>query len=222
MVTSVIRSALHDVPLFAGLEDGGLDAIAKHAVTRGFPKNVILINEGDPGNTLYIILTGKVKVFLRNEQGKEVILNYQGPGEYFGEMALIDEEPRSASVMTLQPSKFLVISRNDFMHCLALNPEVAIQLIKHLSRRLRTLTDNVKSLALLDVYGRLARTLLNLAQPKEGKLVVTERLTHQDIANLVGASREMVTRIMKDLVAGGYINVQEKTIVINEKLPPGW
>ena len=222
MVTSVIRSALQDVPLFTGLEDGGLDAIAKHAVTRGFSKNVILINEGDPGNTLYIILSGKVKVFLRNEQGKEVILTYQGPGEYFGEMALIDEEPRSASVMTLEPSKFLVISRNDFMQCLGLNPEVAIHLIKHLSRRLRTLTDNVKSLALLDVYGRLARTLLKLAQPKEGKLVVTERLTHQDIANLVGASREMVTRIMKDLVAGGYINVEGKNITINEKLPPGW
>lgn len=216
--------SLSKIPLFSGLDEAQLAALAKHIVSRNYPKNVVLINEGDESNSLYIILSGKVKAFLRDESGKEVILSFQGAGEYFGEMALIDNQSRSASIMTVEAARFSVITKEDFLKCLAENPEISLRLIRDLTLRLRQLTDNVKSLALMDVYGRVARTLLSLAEPteEEGKMVVNQKLTQQDIANMVGASREMVTRILKDLTTGGYIQVTGKSILINNRLPPGW
>jgi CRP/FNR family cyclic AMP-dependent transcriptional regulator len=212
---------LNNIPLFDGLPDPVLDEIARHAVTRTYPRNTIVISEGDQSDSLYIIESGRVKVFASDEKGKEVILCTQGPGEYFGEMALIDEAPRSASVMTLEPTKLSLISRTAFRECLADNPDVAYTLIQELTRRIRTLTDKVKSLALMDVYGRVAGILLKQAKEQDGQLVA-DRLTHQEIANMVGASREMVSRILKDLATGGYIEVQGKQFVIREKLPSGW
>ncbi|MDQ2695526.1 MAG: Crp/Fnr family transcriptional regulator, partial [Pseudomonadota bacterium] len=196
---------LANTMFFSELDATDLRQICDCGVNRSYPKNAILINEGDLSDSLFIILSGRVKIFVSDEDGKEVILNIQGPGEYFGELALIDEEPRSASVMTLEPSQMAVVSKAAFQECLAAHPNLAFNLIRSLVRRVRSLTESVKSLALLDVYGRVARTLLNLASDQDGKLVIEERLTHQDIANMVGASREMVSRIMKDLTTGGYI-----------------
>jgi CRP/FNR family cyclic AMP-dependent transcriptional regulator len=213
---------LANVPLFSGLEKGDLDTIAAHGVTRSFARNTVVITEGDTSDSLYLILEGRVKVFLTDDHGREVILRTQGPGEYFGEMALMDEGPRSASVMTAEPSKLCVISRAGFTECLNRHPSIAMALIQHLSRRVRALTENVRGLALLDVYGRIARLLLELAVKREDKLVIEERLTHQDIASRVGASREMVSRIMKDLMDGGYVQQDGKRLVIPEKLPPAW
>ncbi len=212
---------LGKVSLFAGLPDAARAEIEKRVVTRTYPRNAIVINEGDFSDGLYVLLSGRVKVFSTGDDGKEVILRYQEPGEYFGELALIDEAPRSVSVMTVEPSKLSLISRDAFRDCLAKNPDLAFQLIGELTHRIRSLTDDVKSLALLDVYGRVARVLLNRASETDGKLIA-ERLTHQELANMVGASREMVTRILKDLTTGGYITMSDKAIVINEKLPPGW
>jgi CRP/FNR family cyclic AMP-dependent transcriptional regulator len=199
-----------------------LHVLSDNGVTRNYPKNVVLITEGDRSDSFYVILSGKVKVFLSDEHGKEVQLNTQGPGEYFGELALIDQAPRSASVMTLEPSQLAVVSRQDFQRCLAENPDIAVELISFLVSRVRSLTESVKNLALLDVYGRVARTLLNLSSEQDDQLVIKERLTHQEIANRVGASREMVSRIMKDLCTGGYIQIRDHKIFIQEKLPPGW
>jgi len=213
---------LANTPLFPGLEKGDLDILAAHGVTRSFPRNAVVITEGDTSDSLYLILEGRVKVYLTDEQGREVILRTQSRGEYFGELALVDEGPRSASVMTLEPAKFSIISRAAFDECLSRNPSIAMVLVRHLSRLVRSLTENVRSLALLDVYGRIARLLLDLAVKQEGKLVIEERLTHQEIANRVGASREMVSRIMKDLVGGGYIQDDGKRLIIPEKLPPAW
>lgn len=213
---------LSNVPLFAGLSEKELQAISQHAITKRFNKNTVVINEGDNSDSLYVILSGRVKIYLSDEEGKEVILNNQGPGDYFGELALIDEAPRSASVMTVEDCRLSIISKHDFATCLKNHPEIALSLIKDLSRRMRSLTENVKSLALMDVYGRVARTLLNLSVPEEGKMVVRERLTQKDIANMVGASREMVSRILKDLSVGGYITVDRKRITINERLPAAW
>lgn len=210
---------LANIPLFSGLSEQELGQISQQAVTRTYPKNALIINEGDPAELLYVIKKGKVKVLLSDEAGKEVIINYQGPGEYFGELALIDEEQRSASVMTMEPSTFSVISKQSFRQVLANNPSIALSLIRDLTRRVRVLTDNVKSLALLDVYGRVAKTLLDLATECDGRLQIEQKLTQQDIANRVGASREMVSRILKDLTAGGYISTEDKHIVINERLP---
>jgi CRP/FNR family cyclic AMP-dependent transcriptional regulator len=218
----MIETTLKNVPLFAGLAASDLQTLSSHAVTRSYPKHAVLINEGDRTDSLYVIQTGKVKVFLNDQHGKEVILSIQGPGECFGEIALLDEAPRSASVMTLENSTMTVISKTDLSECLARNPDIALNMIRHLSQRVRALTESVKSLALMDVYGRVAHTLLQLAKEEDGKLVISQKLTQQDIANMVGASREMVSRIFKDLLAGGYISVDDKRITINEKLPPGW
>ncbi len=213
---------LQNIPLFSALSQEDLEAISSHAVAKNYPKGNIVINEGDHSDSLYVILAGKVKVFLTDEHHKEVIVDIQRAGDYFGELALLDEAPRSTSVMTMEPCTFLVVSKGALERCLANNPKVALNLIKDLAQRLRATTENVRSLALLDVYGRIARTLLQLARRDGEENVIDERLTHQDLANMVGASREMVSRIMADLAKGGYIRVEGRKIIVKEKLPPGW
>lgn len=213
---------LQSIPIFEGLNDEELSLIQQRAVSRSYPKGSMVIREGEEAISLYLIISGAVKVFMDNEEGKEIILNTQGPGEHFGELALVDDQPRSASVMTTQASKFMVITKQQFKNVLAQHPEIALGMIKNLSRRVRLLSDNVKSLALLDVYGRLAKTLLSMSREKDGKLVIDEKLTQQDIANRIGSSREMVARILKDLVTGGYISIDNKRITINERLPQAY
>jgi CRP/FNR family cyclic AMP-dependent transcriptional regulator len=213
---------LENIPLFSVLAKEELDAISRLAVTRNYPKNSVIINEGDHTDSLYVILSGKVKIFLTDDHQKEVIVAIQREGDYFGELALLDEAPRSASVMTMEPCSLLIVSRNAFERHLASDPKLAISLMRGLATRLRATTENVKSLALLDVYGRIARTLLQFAKEEDGHHVIDDKLTHQDLANMVGASREMVSRIMKDLARGGYIKTEGKRITIKDKLPPGW
>lgn len=214
--------ALKNLPLFAQLGDEEIYSLSARVSLRNYPKNTILVSEGDETDSLFIIESGKVKVYLSDEEGKEVIINMLEAGDYFGEIALLDDKPRSASVMTLGDSRLWMISKKDFEVWLLQYPQIALLLLRDMSNRLRLLTDNVKSLALMDVYGRVARTLLNLAKEKDDKLVIEQKLTQQDIANMVGASREMVSRIMKDLVAGGYISNERASIVIHERLPSHW
>ena len=212
---------LENVRLFSGLSDQVLAEIEQHGTIKFYNKNTIIINQNDETDSLYVILSGKVKVFVSGEDGREVLLNYQEPGEYFGEMSLIDRQPRAASVMTVEPSRLMVIARGDFLRCLASNPEIALNLIEPMSSRIRMLAENVSNLALLDVYGRVARTLLQNAVEEDGALM-TGKLTQQDIADMVGASRAMVSRILKDLKTGGYIKIDKKRIIINQKLPSHW
>jgi len=209
----------HD-PL-APLGEDLLRQIAATGVIRSFPKNTVLINEGDQGDSLFILLTGKVKVFASNTAGKEVVIAFHGPGEYVGEMSL-DGAPRSASVMTTEATTCAVVSRAQFREFILAHPDFALHLIEKLIQRVRTATENVKSLALSDVYGRLVRLLTSLAAEREGRMIVPEKLTQQDIAERVGASRDMISRLMKDLVGGGYLAVEDRTIVILRKPPPGW
>ena len=213
---------LNQVYMFSELEPSDTSLLTERTHTRKYPANSILINEGDETDSLYVVLEGEVKVYASDESGKEVILNILGPGEYFGELSLVDDQPRSASVMTLKPTTAMIISKQNFKQCLSENEQLAFNLIRNLTKQVRSLTDNVKSLALMDVYGRVARTLLELAHDVDGKQIVEQKLTHQDIANMVGASREMVSRILKDLSRGGYITTTKKSITINEKLPAGW
>lgn len=212
---------LENVHLFSGLPEKELAELEKHGVVKSFKKNTIVINQDDESYSLYVILSGSVKVFISSEDGREAVLNHQGAGDYFGDLALIDKQPRVASVITTEPSTFMIISREDFMSCLAKNPEIAINLIRPLTSRIRMLAQNVSSLALLDVYGRVARVLLQEAEEVDGKMV-TEKLTQQEIADMVGASRAMVSRILKDLRTGGYISIEKKRITINQKLPSKW
>ena len=213
---------LEDVAIFSGLSPTELELLEHHMVTRSFKKNTIIINEGDEASTFFIIITGAIKVFLSNEEGKEIIINAQGPGDHFGELALLDGAPRSASVITTEKSTIGVISKEDFHHVLSRNTDLALNLIRELTRRVRFLSDNVRTLALMDVYGRIAKVLLGMAQEEDGKMVINNRPTQQDIANHIGASREMVARILKDLSTGNYITIDGKRLIINEKLPDAY
>jgi CRP/FNR family cyclic AMP-dependent transcriptional regulator len=210
---------LESIPFFSGLDDSLLTELYAHASKRTYPKNTIIINEGDSTDSLYFIESGKVKVYLSDENGKEIIVNNHKTGEYFGELALIDDSKRSASVMTTEKSVFKIVARVEFEKFLENHPKVALSLIKVLTQRIRNLTDNVRSLALMDVYGRVAKTLISLSEVDGEKQIIKDKLTQQDIANRVGASREMVARILKDLTFGGYISNVDRRIVINEKLP---
>ncbi|HEX7954293.1 MAG TPA: cyclic nucleotide-binding domain-containing protein [Burkholderiales bacterium] len=196
-------------------------ALSEQGSVKAYPKNTIIVSEGERSDSLFIILSGRVKVFLADEEGKEVLLSTQGPGEYFGEM-ILDEGPRSASVMTLEPSRFAVITTAQFKQFLADNPEAGVELVKSLIHRVRELTRAVGNLALLDVYGRVARLLLDLAAEQDGRQVITAHLTQQDMASRVGCSREMISRIMKDLRTGGYIQADGDNIVIAKTPPRNW
>ena len=214
-------SVLANVPLFSGLSPEELATIESHGVSRSHRKNTLVIDRGEETDSLYLILSGKVKVFISDEEGKEVILNTQGIGEHFGELAVVRESPRTSSVLTLEDCKFLVLSKGAFQECLVRHPSIAFNLIRALAERISALTDNVSSLALLDVYGRVAKVLAEHSSEQDGKRV-TEPLTQQDIANMVGASREMVNKIFKDLKQGGYVSVDEHRVTLHRSLPARW
>ena len=198
-----------------------LDALAAAGRVRAYPKHALLIQEGDRSDQLYLVLSGRLKVFLSDSEGREIVIDTLGPRQFFGEMAL-EGEPRSASVMTTEPCRLAVIERDDFKRFLAENPDAAYALIVTLIRRARNLTRAVGSLALLDVYGRVARLLLDNAVEEDGRLVVGERLSQQEIARRVSASREMVSRIVTDLREGGYIGIEDDRMVIYRPLPKRW
>lgn len=213
---------LKGVAIFQGLSDEDLGYLTEHAATRTYPKGAIIVNEGDEGATLFLIQSGSVKAYLSDDKGKEVILSTQGPGEYFGELALFDEAPRSASVAALEPCKAMIVSKTQLRAAIVERPQIAIALLLGLARRVRELTENVRTLALLDVFGRLVKTLYSLAEEKDGSLVIDQKLTQQDLASRIGASREMVSRIMHDLTQGGYISIEGKRIAIRKKIPSSW
>ena len=219
--TTLSHTTLGKVSLFEGLQESALRAITSHAMVRTFPGNTILVYEGERTDSLFVILSGRVKIYSSNMDGREVVLNLLAPYDYFGELALIDAEPRSASAMTLETSRLAIIFRDDFLNHLQQEPCIAISLLETLVRKLRRETEKVKTLALMDVYGRVAKLLLEMAVDREGRLTV-ERLTYREIANRVGASREMVGRIFKDLKQGGYLTVEGKRIILKERLPDRW
>ena len=198
-----------------------LDQIAAVATVRAFSRRAIIVTEGDETDSLYVVLSGKARVFVADEKGREVQLNQIGPGEYFGEVTL-DGGPRSASVMAIEDCRCAIVKRAEFTPFLEQHPELALHIVRKLAHRVRELTENVRSLALMDVYGRVARLLLELAEEKDGKLVIGESLTHRDIAARVGASREMISRIFSDLSEGGYVRKEDGHLVIARKPPPRW
>ncbi len=214
-----VKSIAND--MLAPLAETTLRAIAEEGVVRTFPKGAILINEGDTSESLYIVLTGRVKVYASNAAGREIVLSFFGPGEYVGEMSL-DGSPRSASVMTVETTACAVVTRASFHDFVLAHPEFAMHLIVKLIQRVRATTENVKSLALSDVYGRLVRLITTLAVERNGVLLVPEKLTQQDIAERVGASRDMISRLLKDLVGGGYLAIVDRTITVLKKPPAGW
>jgi CRP/FNR family cyclic AMP-dependent transcriptional regulator len=199
-----------------------LRALAARGQPRRYAKGTLLIQEGDQGDTLFIIVTGRVKAFSSGERDREIVYGVYGPGEYFGEMSL-DGGPRSASVITLEPTVGVAITRPTLVAHIAANPEFAFELLSRVIQRARVATQNARGMALLDVYGRVVQLLNVLARTDAlGQPVIAERLTHKDIASRVGSSREMVSRIMKDLARGGYIVSTPSQIRVLCKLPLHW
>ena len=211
-------SVLKSVEIFSGLSDAELAALEESSIRRSYPKNTVIINENDVADSLYVIESGKVKVYCSDKNGKEFIMNTLGGGDYFGELALLDDDRRSASVRTMEKADFCIIYKQDFNQVLDLHPNIAKTLIRNITRRVRALTEKVKSLALQDVYGRVTKVLNSLATERNDEFYVEEKLTQQDIADRVGASREMVARILKDLTIGGYISFENRHIVIHRRL----
>jgi len=210
---------LRKVPLFAQLDEQTLGRLEEIAVKRAYPKNTILVNKGDVSDNLSVVLSGKLKVVIADDSGKEIIISFLGAGDYFGEIALLDGEPRSASIFTCEASQVLTIARQDFLRILKSSPELMLGLLKALARKVRLATEKLESLAFDDVYGRITKLLTVLAKPHADGWFVEERLTHQDIADMIGSSREMVSRILKALETGGYVSIEGKRITVKKKLP---
>ena len=218
MASTVSTAVLKTVPLFTSFPEDQLRMLTTMVTRKSAPRSTTIMAGGDPTDSLYIVLSGRLKVMMSDSEGKEVILTILGPGEFFGEMGLIDDEPRSATVMTIEPCELLSIAKRDFKKCLAENFEMAMAVMRSLVKRLREADRKIGSLALLDVYGRVARLLLDMSENVDGEKVVTKRLPKQDIAKRIGASREMVSRVMKDLQTGGYIEMRGSTIVLRDTI----
>jgi CRP-like cAMP-binding protein len=204
---------LATVPLFSGLERGELLRFAEITRERSYPKGSVILFEDDPGDLLFVVRQGRVKVVLIGDDGREVILGVLGVGEHFGELSLIDGEPRSAHVIAMQDSQLIVLLREDFRRRVNESPAVAWALLEALSKRLRRADEQIGSLVLLDVHGRIARLLLD-ATPPNGSPVIEKRLTHQMIAQMIGASRETVSRAMRQFQERGFIAVQRRQITV--------
>lgn len=207
--------------LFSHLDEASLRSLATHGIARSFRRNVVVVNEGDDTDSLYVLLSGRVKVFITGDDGREVVVHTMEAGDYFGELVL-DGGPRSASVMTLETCRVFVIPLGDVEGLLVANPLFGRNLIEKLIARVRSLTAKVGDLALKDVYGRFVRFIEESAVERDGERIVPERLTQADVAARIGGSREMVSRIVRDLTAGGYIAVNAKRIRILKKLPAHW
>ena len=207
---------LRRVPLFAELSDAEITRLAELARGRVYPKSSVILFEDDPGDALYVVVTGRVKVVLVGEDGREVILSVLKDGDFFGEMALIDDEPRSAHVIAMEDASLLVLRREDFQQRLREAPGMAVGLLRALSRRMREADDKIGGLVLLDVNRRVANLLLRMADEGDGTHI-THRVTHHTIAQMIGSSRETVSRAMRELVARGLIEVTRREISIKDR-----
>jgi CRP/FNR family cyclic AMP-dependent transcriptional regulator len=206
---------------FDALSDDEVESFASHAVVRKFKKNTLVIYQGDETDSLYIIREGEMKVYVEDDNGKELIVRMLGEGDSFGELALLGEFPRSANVMATTDGSAFVISKASYMDCIRNNPEISISLIRSLANMVRETTGELSHIALSDVYGRLVHVLEKYASEQEGRHRVP-KFTHREIASMIGSSREMVSKILKDLEKGGYISVDTRHYVLEKKLPARW
>jgi CRP/FNR family cyclic AMP-dependent transcriptional regulator len=210
-----------NVPLFEALEPEDLAEIERLCNTKRYRKNTIVIEKGDESRALYLLVSGRAKVFVADDAGKEIVFSELGPGDHFGELALLGGCPRTASVMTLTDCEMRLLTGGVFRQILAGQPEMAFRIIGQLSRKVAALTERVSDLALLSVYGRVAKVLTEEAVDEDDRQI-TPALTQQAIADRVGCSREMVSRILTDLKTGGYVSSEGKRFVLHRRLPERW
>jgi len=207
------------VPLFSLLTGEQAQAVAEGVVKRRYRRGEVIVEQGTKSNALFILLTGRARVVTADSRGREVILAVLQPGDYLGEMSLIDNEPHSATVRAEVQCDALVLGRPEFTRCLPENSSLSYAIMRGLVSRLRAADRQIESLALLDVYGRVARALLDMAEEGAEFKLIRNKVSRQDLAKVVGASREMVSRVMKDLEGRGMVQTQENGwVIIKEQL----
>jgi CRP-like cAMP-binding protein len=212
------QELLRTVPIFSELTDGDIASLGRLTARRRFPKDTVVFFENEEGDSFFMILEGRIKVTILGDDGREVILSMLGAGDFFGEMALLDNEPRSATAIAVEETELLSLHRTDFQSVLTDNRSITNALIKILTARLRRANHQISTLALLDVYGRVARVIVDMAREEGRRLrdgrIAFRRATHQEIANRIGTTRETVTRMLKDLERQGLIHIEGKEIVV--------
>ncbi len=209
---------LSEIELFSELNEGELQEVAAHAQIRKVPNDTTIFYEGDPADAVFVVVNGRVKVVTTSSDGKEFILTVLGAGQVFGEMGLLEAAPRSAAVITITEVELMVIKREDFDRLIESSPTISRKLMAILSRRLRRANSKMESLAYMDVAGRLARYLLDMALDHGQRLgngwVVVKRPTHSDIAHSIGTSRETVSRLINEFEEGfGLVNKGKFTYI---------
>jgi CRP/FNR family cyclic AMP-dependent transcriptional regulator len=213
------KAFLRRMPIFTGIGESQLEMLAAGSVRRSFPRGRSIVAEGETSQSFYLLLSGRAKVQRSDSEGKEVILAILGPGEFFGEMSLIDDAPRSASVITIEPCDFIAVNKESFKAMLASSTDMCLAIMRGIVRRLREADKKIETLALMDVYGRVARVLLDFSETVGGERVVKGKLPRQEIAKMIGASREMVSRVMKGLEVDGFIvPVSEGRLLLRDKI----
>ncbi len=222
MTTTNRIKQLEKIELFSGISPSSIAELATLMKEVSFKKNNTVITQGDDSRSLFIITSGRMKVFANDEEGNQTIFTFLEMGDFFGELSLLDDAPRSASVIAVEDSDVLNLSHQHFDSFLNNHPEICPALFKSLTSLIRKMDETICTLTSRDIYGRLVQALYNAAKEQADGTLITQRLTHQDLAEMVGSSREMVSRIFKELKTGGYIEVDKKQIIIKKQLPNRW
>ena len=212
---------LREISPYNDLSDAELEAFAGIATRRNYKKNMVLIQQGDDTDSLYILLEGEMRVYIEDDQGRELTVKILKPGDSFGELALLGDFPRIANVMALTDCVVSVVSKAGFLAILEEHPQISLALIKSLAHMVRETTEELSCIALLDVYGRLTHVLEKYTVERDGQKQVP-KFTHKEISNMIGSSREMVSKIMKELEKGEYISVTDEFYLLNKRLPSRW
>ena len=213
---------LKGTDLFAEIDDETLHELRLSARALTFRKNTVLISEGETGESLYIIKSGNVNIYVSDDQGNEIVLSNLGPGSYFGEVSLLDNEPRTASAITLERTEIVAIAKADFMICVEKHPKIALIVIRTMTRHLRRATVTIRSLALENVYQRLSSKLKELSVLSADTAALQRRYSNHELATMIGASREMVGKILNDLADGGYIEKRNNRWFLLREFPANW
>lgn len=215
-------SKIKQIPIFSDLDEVALHLVSSKSRTLKFRKNTILMNEGETGESLYLINSGKVKIFISDENGDEMTLFIEGPGSYIGEISLLDNAPRTASAITLEPTEVILISKQAFFELILENPAIAFSIISGLTKKMRRATENIRSLALKNVYQRLVLKLLELADDENGIKTISTRYTNLELGKMIGASREMVGKVLTELTRGEYVEQRDGKMFLLKDFPHDW
>ncbi|WP_273333918.1 Crp/Fnr family transcriptional regulator [Dictyoglomus turgidum] len=215
-----VKKFLKNVPLFEDFSDEELEKLLVISKEKTYPKDAVVFQKGDLGNFFFLICSGRVKVIIETEEGKEGILSILYPTEFFGEMSLLDGEPRSATVVALEETRVIIIERNDFLILLYKHPELALKILKTLSLRLRKANRQIETLMFLDAPGKVARLLIDIAQERGKKInneiLIDLEFTRQELGNLIGVSRETTTRILKSFEEDGILSIERNQVIIKD------